>query len=130
MDESSGKFKMKAHIISSVVMDVAAFKGRHFVGIDKDATALRAARARSSFIGAMDASSGKVQKASTHPACSVRIHVGVNQRCRALDVDPPTLPAARITSVSIGAMDESSGEVQDANTRNQRCCHGYCSLQS
>ena len=100
--KDQGRVKMQAHLISSVVMDVAAFKGRHFVGIDKDATALRAARARSSFIGAMDASSGKVQKASTHPACSVRIHVGVNQRCRARDVDPPTLPAARTTSVPSG----------------------------
>ena len=64
----------------------------------------------------MDASSGKVQKASTHHACLVRIHVGVNQRCRALDVDPPTLPAAR-TNVSLHrAMDESSGKVYKAST--------------
>jgi hypothetical protein len=42
-----GKFKMQAHIISGVVMDVAAFKVSHSIGIDMDATALRAARARS-----------------------------------------------------------------------------------
>ena len=48
-------------------MDIAAFKVRHSVGIDKDATALRAVRARSSSIGAMDEMSGKVQnQALTH----------------------------------------------------------------
>ena len=46
-----GKFKMQAHIISGVVMDIAAFKVSHSAGIDKDATALRAARARSNSIG-------------------------------------------------------------------------------
>ena len=46
-----GKFKMQAHS-SCVVMDVAAFKVSH--SVDKDATALRAARARSSSIGAME----------------------------------------------------------------------------
>jgi hypothetical protein len=44
------KFKMQAHLISSVVMDVTAFKVSHSVVDDKDATALRAARARSSSI--------------------------------------------------------------------------------
>jgi hypothetical protein len=44
--ESSGK----AHMISGVVVDIAAFKVSHSVGIDIDATALRAARARSSYI--------------------------------------------------------------------------------
>ena len=39
---------MQAHIISGVVMDVAAFKVSH--AKDIDATALRAARARSSYI--------------------------------------------------------------------------------
>ena len=49
-----GKFKMQAHIIrSDVVMDVAAFEVSHSVGSDIDATTLRAARARSSSIGAM-----------------------------------------------------------------------------
>ena len=58
-----GEFKMQAHKISGVVMDVAAFKVSHSVGIDIDATAempagididataLRAARARLSSIG-------------------------------------------------------------------------------
>ena len=60
-----GKFKMQAHIISSgVVMDIAAFKVSH--SVDIEATALRAARARSSSIGALDESSRIVQKASTH----------------------------------------------------------------
>jgi hypothetical protein len=111
-------------------MDIAAFEVSHSVRPDKEAAALRAARARSSSTGAMDASSGKVQKASTHPACGVRIHVGVNQRYRALDVDPPTLPAARTTSVSIGAMKEMSRKVQNASShilRRQNHEHAHSS---
>ena len=43
MDESSGKCsKMQAHIKSGVVMDIAAFKVSHSVGVNKDATALQA----------------------------------------------------------------------------------------
>ena len=65
MEESSGK--VQAHPRSRVVMDIAAFKVRHSVDIvDIDATALRAARARSSSIGAMEELSQKVQNASTH----------------------------------------------------------------
>ena len=45
-----GKFKMQAHIKSGVVMDIAAFKVCHSVGTNKDATTLRAERARSSSI--------------------------------------------------------------------------------
>jgi hypothetical protein len=64
-----GKFKMQAHPISGVVMDVAAFKVSHsmdvVMDVDIDAAALRAARARSKSIGAMDESSGQGQKAST-----------------------------------------------------------------
>ena len=41
-----GKFKMQAHPLSGVVMDVAAFKVCH--SVDIDAAALQAARARSS----------------------------------------------------------------------------------
>jgi|TARA_B110001469_G_scaffold93530_1_gene89298 hypothetical protein len=43
-----GEFKMQAHIISSVVVDIATFKVSH--SVDTDAAALRAARARSSSI--------------------------------------------------------------------------------
>jgi hypothetical protein len=57
------EFKMQAHR-SGVVMDIAAFKVSH--SADMDTTALQAARARSSSVGAMDASSGKVQDESTH----------------------------------------------------------------
>ena len=62
--KGQGKVKMQAHISSGVVMDIAAFKVSHGVGNDIDATALRAARARSSSIGAMDERSGKGQDAS------------------------------------------------------------------
>ena len=44
----------RAHIYRFVVMDIAGFKVGHSVGFDIDATALRAARARSSSIGAME----------------------------------------------------------------------------
>jgi hypothetical protein len=64
-----GKFKMKAHIISSVVMDVTAFKGSHSVVDDKDATALRAARARSSSIHRGDGGSIPEGSKSEH-TCS------------------------------------------------------------
>ena len=48
-----GKGRRRAHIISGgVVMDIAAFKVSH--SVNKDATALRAVRARSSSIGAME----------------------------------------------------------------------------
>jgi hypothetical protein len=50
------QFKMQAHSRSGVVMDVAAFKVSY--SGDIDAAALRAARARSKSIGAMDESSG------------------------------------------------------------------------
>jgi hypothetical protein len=43
---------LQAHIISGVVMDIAAFKVSH--SVDTDATALRAARVRSKSIGAME----------------------------------------------------------------------------
>ena len=55
---------MQAHINSGVVMDIAAFKVSD--SLDIDATALRAARARSSSIGAMDEMSRQGQKASVH----------------------------------------------------------------
>ena len=45
-----GKFKLQAHLSSGIVMDIAAFKVSHSVVIDKDATALRAAKERSSSI--------------------------------------------------------------------------------
>ena len=60
------KFKMQADIISGVVMDIAAFKVSHSVERDNDTTALRAARARSSSIGAMEEMSRQGQKASIH----------------------------------------------------------------
>eukprot|EP00964_Phaeocystis_antarctica_P063383 scaffold38033_cov69-Phaeocystis_antarctica.AAC.4 len=65
MEESSGQVQAH-HPRSGVVMDIAAFKVSHSVGIDKDATALRAARARSSSIGALDERSRTVRKASAH----------------------------------------------------------------
>ena len=49
-------------------MDIAAFKVSH--SVDIDATALRAARARSTSIGAMDESSGKF-KMQAHITTSV-----------------------------------------------------------
>ena len=60
------KFKMQAHKnTSGVAVDIAAFKVSHSTGPDKDAAALRAARARSSSIGAMEVCR-QGQKASIH----------------------------------------------------------------
>ena len=71
LPQHRGKFKMQAHRISGVVMDIAAFKVSHphyntSNEGDSDATALRAARARSSSIGAVEEMSGQGQKVSTH----------------------------------------------------------------
>ena len=63
---------MQAHIIG-VVMDITAFKVSHSSGIDIDATALRAARMRSSPIGALVwiRMSQKVQRTNrVHPSSS------------------------------------------------------------
>ena len=57
-----GKFKTQAHM-SGVVTDVAAFKVCH--SVDTDATALRAARVRSSSKGAIKEMSGQGQRVST-----------------------------------------------------------------
>ena len=51
---------MQAHIISGVVMDIAAFKISHAAGSDIDATTLQAEKARSASTGAMEESSGRV----------------------------------------------------------------------
>ena len=60
-----GQFKMHAHrTSSSVVMDIAAFKVSHCPNLNSDATALRAARMRSSSIG--EERQQKVQRACTH----------------------------------------------------------------
>ena len=75
--EVQGKFKMQAHRLSGVVIDIAAFKVSHSVDSNcVDTAALRAARvrlssiaaarARSSSIGAMEEMSQKVQNTSTH----------------------------------------------------------------
>ena len=48
-------------------MDIADFKVSHSVEIDIDATALRAVRARSSSIGAMDTCVGSIRR-KTHVA--------------------------------------------------------------
>jgi len=88
-----GEFKMQAHIIRIVVVDIAAFKVCHSVGTDKDATALRAARARSSStsIGAMEEISRTVERRA-HIVSLIRVDVGVGQRRRAYHIKSTTLP--------------------------------------
>ena len=109
-----GKFKEQAHINSGVVMDVAAFEVSHSVGIDIDATTLRAARARSSSIHrAMDNTSRKVQNVSAHSR--LRTH-------KAAD------------SEFSGAMEDMPGKVQNASThklrrKNQEHAHSSWSVQ-
>ena len=130
MDEIQRKFKTGSrckHIVSGVVMDIATFKVSHSTGIDKDAAALRAARARSSSIGAMERYTwvrfaGKLTPCHTthiatvstpagrwmkchrrfkrraHIASLIGVHVAVGQRCRAVDGESPTLPAKRTSA--------------------------------
>jgi len=105
-----GEFKMQAHIrIGCVVMDIAAFKVSH--SVDKDAAALRAARARSSSIHrAMDNRLRKVQNAIAH-SIALRTHTK--------------------HSLSIQRMDESSRKVQNASSHSPilrtRKAHGQIS---
>ena len=54
-------------------MDIAAFKISHSVGIDKDATALRAVRARSSSIGAMEEMTQTVKKCKHSPTATPKV---------------------------------------------------------
>jgi hypothetical protein len=65
-----GKFKLQAHPSSGIVMDIAAFKVSHSDVNDIETTALRAARARSSSIRAMDESSAweSSRRRHTHSA--------------------------------------------------------------
>jgi hypothetical protein len=128
-----GEFKMQAHIKSGVVMDIAAFKVCHSA-VDIDATALRAARARSSFIGALEELSGKVRKASTH-SLSSKIHEharstaatvssrGQWMKCHGrFKMQALTACNAKITSTRTansqfkGAMEEMSQKVQNASS--------------
>jgi hypothetical protein len=60
---------MQAHIKSGVVMDIAAFKVSHSAGIDSDATALRAARARSSSIDRGDGCKFREGSKGEHSPC-------------------------------------------------------------
>ena len=111
-------------------MNIAAFKVSHSVpGIDT--TALRAARARSSSIGAMERYtwvrlSGKLTnchnahstgqhssvgrwmefqgyfKWRAHLVSLISVHVGVGQHCRARDVESPALPTMSTRNVPAG----------------------------
>jgi hypothetical protein len=68
-----GEFNMQAHSNSGVVVDVAAFKVSHSDGCDIDATTLRDARVRSSFIGAMEETSGQKVQKGKHSAPKMHI---------------------------------------------------------
>ena len=109
---------MQAHILSGVVMDVAALKVSHCVGVDMDATTLQPARARSSSIRAMerymlgfdsaqnsrspanseqtseamDESSKEQLKRRAHFGSLIRVHVGVDQPHYAIHSKSSTLP--------------------------------------
>jgi hypothetical protein len=96
---------------SGVVMDIAAFKVSHCVGSDIDATTIRPIIVIIDGAVVMDVAAFKVSHSldidaaamvafatpiRIIPACGVRIHVGVNQRCRARDVDPPTITSSGV----------------------------------
>ena len=67
-----GKFKMQAHITTGVVMDIAAFKVSHSVGIDIDATALRAARVGQAPWGRWMKVQGKFKRLTLTPFCGTQ----------------------------------------------------------
>ena len=83
---------MSITISSSVVVDIAAFKVSHAAVPDIDATTRRS---RSGVV--MDIAAFKVGHSSdtdidaTAISRRVRIHVGVNQRCRAIDLESPAI---------------------------------------
>jgi len=87
------KFKMQAHMKSTVVMDIAAFKVSH--SVDIDAAALRAARARSKSIGAMERYTWVRFAGKLTADCHTTHSNGQN---------------------TSGALDEMSRKVQNANT--------------
>ena len=101
-----GKFKMQAHIMGGVVMDITAFKVSHSSGIDIGATALRAARARSSSIGALDKNQGMFKRQAHILIVSlISVHVGVGQRCCAIDAESPAILPTTSTHNHRGAME-------------------------
>ena len=59
---------MQTHHSRGVVVDIAAFKVSHSVGIDIDATALRATRARSKSIGRWNVTCVGSIRGKTHEA--------------------------------------------------------------
>ena len=88
-----GKGRRQAHVRSRVVMDIAAFKISHSVGKDKDTTALRAkSGARNVPSGRWRKYLGKGRKCA-YPRSLIRVHVGVGQCCRAVDVESRALQA-------------------------------------
>jgi len=127
-----GEFKMQAHQISSVVVDIAAFKVCHSVGIDKDATALRAARARSSStsIGAMEEMSQKVQNVSSHPT-PLRTHKAHGQFSGALEELSGKVRKASTHSLSSKIHEHARSTAATVSSRGQWMkCHGRFKMQA
>jgi hypothetical protein len=93
-----GEFKMQAHRISSVVVDIAAFKVSH--SVDTDATALRAARVRSKSIGVNVQGKFKMQ---AHIKSGVGMDIAAFKvsHSAGIDYDATALRAARARSSSI-----------------------------
>ena len=84
-------------------MDITAIEVSHPVGPDCNATALRAARARSSSIGAMEEMSGKVQNMLALTLCNAKV---MSTRTT----------AGQFKSQFKGAMEELSRQRQKAST--------------
>ena len=103
-----------------VVMDIAGFKVGHSAGVDIDATALRAARARSSSIGAMEEMS-RGFKMQTLTSCDATF---MSTRTA----------AGQFKGQSKGAMEEVLQKVQHASThilrpQNHEHAHSSRSIQ-
>ena len=106
-----------------VVMDFAAYKVSHSVKVDNDATAEHKNRV------VMDIAAFKVSHSvgadtntTTPPSCLIRVHVGVGQCCRALDVESPAVAimsrkSGVVMDIAAFKVSHSIGEDIDASAR-------------
>ena len=114
--EVQGEFKMQAHITSSVVVDIAAFKVSHCVVSDIDATTLQAKKARSASMGRW-------------MICHRRFKMQTLTYCNAKVVSTRTA-VGQFKGQFKGAMDEMSRKVQNASShilRRQSHEHAHSS---
>ena len=102
-----GSIRGKAHFLpDNAHSNCQHFSGamEHFIicGFDWHKNSRRHAKTTelgvSNSVGRWMKAQGKLKMQANRIAHSVRIHVGVGQRCRAGDVEPPALPAERTSA--------------------------------